>query len=77
KSAVTVGNNIDRTKYDVFKIDINPTGWWYVAADGSQSPVNRNDFSIVDNGVTIKVDAVLLCIHGTPGEDGKLQGYFD
>ncbi|MFX7540937.1 hypothetical protein ABTJ80_21165, partial [Acinetobacter baumannii] len=33
--------------------------------------------SIVDNGVTIKVDAVLLCIHGTPGEDGKLQGYFD
>ncbi|MCA6446319.1 MAG: D-alanine--D-alanine ligase, partial [Chitinophagaceae bacterium] len=36
KSAVTVGNNIDRTKYDVFKIDINPTGWWYVAADGSQ-----------------------------------------
>lgn len=77
KSAVTVGNNIDRTKYDVFKIDINPTGWWYIAADGSQSPVNRNDFSIVDNGVTIKVDAVLLCIHGTPGEDGKLQGYFD
>ena len=77
KSAVTVGNNIDRTKYDVFKIDINPTGWWYEAADGSRSSVNRNDFSIIDNGITIKMDAVLLCIHGTPGEDGKLQGYFD
>lgn len=77
KSAITVGNNIDRSKYDVFKIDINATGWWYEAADGSKSPVNRDNFSIVDNGQTITMDAVLLCIHGTPGEDGKLQGYFD
>jgi D-alanine-D-alanine ligase len=77
KSAITVGNNIDRSKYDVFKIDINATGWWYEAADGSKSPVNRDNFSILDNGQTITMDAVLLCIHGTPGEDGKLQGYFD
>jgi len=77
KSAITVGNNVDKDKFDVYKIDINPKGWWYEAEDGSHSKVNRDDFSITANGQQIKFDAVLLCIHGTPGEDGKLQGYFD
>jgi len=39
--------------------------------------VNRDDFSIIENGQTIHFDVALMCIHGTPGEDGKLQGYFD
>jgi len=77
KSAITVGNNVDKDKFDVYKIDINPKGWWYEAENGSQSKVNRDDFSITANGQQIRFDAVLLCIHGTPGEDGKLQGYFD
>ncbi len=77
KSAITVGNNVDREKFDVYKIDINHSGWWYEAEDGSRSKVEREDFSITDNGNKIKFDAILLCIHGTPGEDGKLQGYFD
>jgi D-alanine-D-alanine ligase len=77
KSAITVGNNVDREKFDVYKIDINPQGWFYVAENGNRSKVNRDDFSIVGHGKNIHFDAVLLCIHGTPGEDGKLQGYFD
>ena len=77
KSAVTVSNNLDRDLFDVYKIDINATGWWYEAASGEKSKVNRDDFSINDNGSIIHFDVVLLCIHGTPGEDGKLQGYFD
>jgi len=77
KSAVTVGNNVDRDKFDVFTIDINPSGWFYVAADGSRSAVNREDFTITDNGQKISFDGILMCMHGTPGEDGKLQGYFD
>ena len=78
KSAVTVGNNVDRERFDVYRIDINPEGWWYEPADGSaRSKVNRDDFSVTDNGNQVRFDAVLLCIHGTPGEDGKLQGYFD
>lgn len=77
KSAITVGNNIDREKFDVYKIDINPLGWWYVADENHRSEINRDDFSIIDKGQKINFDAVLLCIHGTPGEDGKLQGYFD
>jgi D-alanine-D-alanine ligase len=77
KSAVTVGNNVDREKYDVYRIDINPEGWWYEPVQGGKSKVNRDDFSVTDHGVTIHFDVILLCIHGTPGEDGKLQGYFD
>jgi len=77
KSATTVNNNLDRTKFEVYKIDINLTGWWYEDELGEKSSVNRDDFSIKNKGQIIKFDVVLLCIHGTPGEDGKLQGYFD
>jgi D-alanine-D-alanine ligase len=77
KSAVTVGNNIDRDKFDVYRIDINPQGWWYEPAGGERSAVNRDDFSVMHNGIRVNFDLILLCIHGTPGEDGKLQGYFD
>jgi len=77
KSAVTVGNNVDRDKFTVYRIDINSSGWWYEPVNGEKSKVNRDDFSVVDNGNKINFDAILLCIHGTPGEDGKLQGYFD
>ena len=77
KSAITVGNNIDTRKFDIYKIDINHLGWWFENLNGEKSKVNRDDFSVNDNGEKITFDAVLLCIHGTPGEDGKLQGYFD
>jgi D-alanine-D-alanine ligase len=77
KSAITVGNNLDRDKFDVYRIDINPEGWWYEPVNGDKSKVDRDDFSVMNNGTKINFDAVLLCIHGTPGEDGKLQGYFD
>jgi len=77
KSAVTVNSNLDRNKFEVYQIDINPSGWWYTPENGAPQKVNRDDFSISDGGSTINFDVVLLCIHGTPGEDGKLQGYFD
>ena len=77
KSAITVGNNIDTGKFDIYKIDINHLGWWFENLNGEKSKVKRDDFSVNDNGEKITFDAVLLCIHGTPGEDGKLQGYFD
>jgi D-alanine-D-alanine ligase len=77
KSAVTIENNIDNDKYNVFKIDIHPTGWWYETAEGEEVAVDRNDFSLRVSGRKITFDAVLIGIHGTPGEDGKLQGYLD
>ncbi|MDQ6813480.1 MAG: D-alanine--D-alanine ligase [Bacteroidota bacterium] len=77
KSAVTIENNIDKEKFNVYKIDIHPTGWWYESAEGEEIAVDKNDFSIKVHGDKITFDAVLIGIHGTPGEDGKLQGYFD
>ena len=77
KSAITVNSNLDRNKFEVYQIDINPSGWWYTPENGAPQKVNRDDFSITDGGSNINFEVVLLCIHGTPGEDGKLQGYFD
>ena len=76
-SAVTIYNNLDKAKYDVFKIDIAPAGWVYEDEDGKKSVIDRNDFSINTGAQKVRFDAVFIGIHGTPGEDGKLQGYFD
>jgi D-alanine-D-alanine ligase len=77
KSAQTILSNIDQDKWNCFWIDINPKGWFYKNAQNEFSPVDKNDFSITENGEKIMFDAVLIGMHGTPGEDGKLQGYFD
>lgn len=77
KSAVTIKNNIDPEKWICYTIDINPKGWFYNAPEGEIIPVDKNDFSITTGGEKITFDAVLIGLHGTPGEDGKLQGYFD
>jgi D-alanine-D-alanine ligase len=76
KSAVTIEANVDKEKYNIYKIDITPQGWYYEES-GQRSTVSREDFSIIADGKKINFDAVLIGIHGTPGEDGKLQGYFD
>ncbi len=76
-SAKTMIDNADTELFDVYKIDISPNGWIYESESGMKSAVNRSDFSIIDSGEKISFDAVMMCIHGTPGEDGKLQGYFD
>jgi D-alanine-D-alanine ligase len=77
KSAITIQNNVDKEKYDVYRIDITPQGWFYSGPDGVKTDVDKNDFSIIHEGRKVNFDAVLIGIHGTPGEDGKLQGYFD
>ncbi|ULQ56679.1 D-alanine--D-alanine ligase [Flavihumibacter rivuli] len=77
KSAITIENNIDKDKYEVYKIDIRKDGWWHTTGDGQTTGVDRNDFSLTVAGNKVTFDAVLIGIHGTPGEDGKLQGYFD
>lgn len=77
KSAESMFNNIDQSKWDCYIIDIHPDGWFYRSADGTKIDVDKNDFSINIDGNKIVFDAVLVGLHGTPGEDGKLQGYFD
>src|SRR5665213_1957515 len=77
KSAITFEKNIDKERYVLYKIDITPGGWFYELPGGDKIEVNKNDFSILVEEEIITFDAVLIGIHGTPGEDGKLQGYFD
>ena len=77
KSAQTVFNALDKSKYDVYLIDVHPTGWWYENQAGEEVAIDKSDFSIVEAGQKINFDIALMCIHGTPGEDGKMQGYFD
>ena len=77
KSAATIQSNIDTAKWDCYLIDIHPDGWFYRTKNGEKITVDKNDFSILVDGEHVKFDAVLVGLHGTPGEDGKLQGYFD
>jgi D-alanine-D-alanine ligase len=77
RSARTIFNHLNKDRYDIYKIDVTTEGWFYEDADGQRSPVDKNDFSIEAEGQKIIFDIVFIGMHGTPGEDGKLQGYFD
>lgn len=77
KTAITIEKNIDKQRWNLYKIDITSTGWFYDSITGNRTEVDKNDFSIKIDEEKILFDAVLIGIHGTPGEDGKLQGYFD
>lgn len=77
KSALTVEQNVDKEQFELYKIDISKEGWLYIDENGSCVAVDKSDFSLNHTDEKITFDAVLMCIHGNPGEDGKLQGYFD
>jgi len=77
KSADTISQNLDNEKWNCYLIDIKSAGWFYKNNLQQLTLVDKNDFSIIEDGKKIEFDAVLIGLHGTPGEDGKLQGYFD
>jgi len=77
KSAEAISKNIDTDLWNYYLVDIHPSGWFHITASGEKITVDKNDFSVTINGLKITFDAVLISLHGTPGEDGKLQGYFD
>ena len=76
RSAQMIMNNIDRNLYDPIKIVITTTDW-YAETDAGNIPVNKANFSISSHGSEIRFDGVFMIIHGTPGENGILQGYFE
>ncbi|MDR1975333.1 MAG: D-alanine--D-alanine ligase [Bacteroidales bacterium] len=89
RSAAEVAKQIDTKKYNLYKIVIDKNKWYYLpdgceplAADTTSvvqpcAVVDKNDFSITLTGEHIRFDMAFIIIHGTPGEDGLLQGYFD
>lgn len=76
KSAGTIYSNIDTDKFEPYLVEINPTSW-FVHIRGGVAPIDKNKFTYVLNGEDHHFDAAFITIHGTPGEDGKLQAYFD
>jgi D-alanine-D-alanine ligase len=76
-SARVINRNLDKELYNVFTIVINGNDWIHHDESGNQILVDKNDFSISTGDKKVKFDCVFIAIHGTPGEDGKLQGYFD
>lgn len=76
-SAAQIEQAMDRSKYDITVVDVQGRNWNHTTADGRTIAVDKNDFSITIDGVHKPFDYALIIIHGTPGEDGKLQGYLD
>lgn len=77
QSAAQIDAALDRSKYDVWLIDLHGRDWHYTAPDGRRYQVDKNDFSLTVGETRIAFDYALILIHGTPGENGMLQGYLD
>jgi D-alanine-D-alanine ligase len=76
KSAKTIFDNLDKRKFDPTRVLIDEKEWIAYDEDGGYS-IDKNDFSYTKNGSKHKFEYAFIVIHGTPGEDGKLQGYLD
>ncbi len=76
KSAQTVFDNLDRTRFTPTRVLIDENEWTAYDKDG-RYPIDKNDFSFTKNNQKVQFEYAFILIHGNPGEDGKLQGYFD
>lgn len=77
KSGNVVYQTLDKEKYDVYRIHIFKEKWVYVDDNETEFVIDKNDFSVITNGNKITFDCVFNAIHGSPGEDGFMQAYFD
>ena len=75
-SGGVVHQNLDKEKYKGFPIHIFKEKWVYVNDKNEEYAIDKNDFSITIEGKKITFDCVFNAIHGTPGEDGLMQAYF-
>ena len=77
KSGQVVFETLDASKYNAYKVHIFKNKWVYVDANDNEYPIDKNDFSVTVNGNKTTFDCVFNAIHGTPGEDGYMQGYLE
>lgn len=76
-SANQIKSVLNPEKYDIYTVIISKDIWEVCFDDGCNLVINKDDFSFIFNGQKIKFDMALITIHGTPGEDGLLQSYFE
>tara|TARA_R110002049_G_scaffold3795_5_gene27620 strand:+ start:94675 stop:95658 length:984 start_codon:yes stop_codon:yes gene_type:complete len=78
--SLTSGNvvfeTLDTSKYNAYRIHIFKDKWVYVDNNNNEFPIDKNDFSVTVKNSKITFDCVFNAIHGSPGEDGFMQGYF-
>ena len=77
RSAQGIYSFIDKERYNLYIVEMEGKRWEVVLPDGSKTPIDRNDFSFMESGEKKNFDFAYITIHGTPGENGILQGYFD
>ena len=77
KSGNVVYNYLNKEKFNLYRIHIFKNKWVYVDDADNETPIDRNDFSILKDGNSITFDCVFNAIHGSPGEDGLMQAYFE
>ena len=76
RSGQLILNNLDKTKYQSFEIHILKEKW-FCFIDNKEYPINKADFTFTKDNQTIKFDVAVNTVHGTPGEDGHLQAYWE
>lgn len=77
QTAKTIKKHLNTEKYKVYTIVVTREDWWYENEEGAKISIDKNDFTLTLNGEKIFFDLAFLAIHGTPGEDGRMQGYLD
>ena len=77
QSGKVVEEHLDPNKYKGYRVVISKTDWYFESKNGGKYQIDKSDFSLNVDGENIRFDGVFNAIHGTPGEDGKLQAYFD
>ena len=77
RSAQGLFSFFDKERYHVYIVVIKGQRWQVNLNDGTTAPIDRNDFSFMENGKKMLFDYAYITIHGTPGENGILQGYFE
>lgn len=77
KTGQNICQVLDKELFHPYFIHFKGTEWTYAAPDGRVYPIDKNDFSLTIDGKKILFDIAFIAIHGNPGEDGKLQGYFE
>ena len=77
RSAQGIYSFIDKERYNLYIVEMQGKRWEVVLPSGEKTPIDRNDFSFIENGEKKIFDFAYITIHGTPGENGILQGYFD